>query len=144
MTHRRSAHRAMLLLVSGILIVAATAFAHNAQDNPAGNSAVPDDETIYTPGRNGVTIPRAIKQTPPEYSDEARRKKLEGTVLLSLVVTANGDTADIKVTRALGSGLDEKALEAVSQWKFEPATKDGKPVAVKIAVEVSFHLYKRP
>jgi len=134
----------MLLLVSGILIVAATAFAHNAQDNPAGNSAVPDDETIYTPGRNGVTIPRAIKQTPPEYSDEARRKKLEGTVLLSLVVTANGDTADIKVTRALGSGLDEKALEAVSQWKFEPATKDGKPVAVKIAVEVSFHLYKRP
>jgi len=134
----------MLLLVSGILIVAATAFAHNAQDNPAGNSAVPDDETIYTPGRNGVTIPRAIKQTPPEYSDEARRKKLEGTVLLSLVVTANGDTTDIKVTRALGSGLDEKALEAVSQWKFEPATKDGKPVAVKIAVEVSFHLYKRP
>lgn len=144
MRHRRSAHRAMLLLVSGILIVAATAFAHNAQDNPAGNSAVPDDETIYTPGRNGVTIPRAIKQTPPEYSDEARRKKLEGTVLLSLVVTANGDTTDIKVTRALGSGLDEKALEAVSQWKFEPATKDGKPVAVKIAVEVSFHLYKRP
>jgi len=139
MTHRRSAYRAMLLVVSGMLILAATAF---AQDNPSGNYAVPDDETIYTPGRNGVTIPRAIKQTPPQYSDEARRKKLEGTVLLSLVVTANGDTADTKVTRALGSGLDEKAVEAVSQWKFEPATKDGKPVAVKVAVEVSFHLYK--
>jgi len=132
----------MLLLVGGMLILAAAAFAQNAQHSSSGNSAVPDDETIYTPGRNGVTIPRAIKQTPPEYSDEARRKKLEGTVLLSLVVTANGDTADIKVTRALGSGLDEKAIEAVSQWTFEPATKDGKPVAVKIAVEVSFHLYK--
>jgi TonB family protein len=142
MTDRRSDYRAMLLFVISMLILAATAFAQNAQDNPSRNSAVPDDETIYTPGRNGVTIPRAIKQTPPQYSDEARRKKLEGTVLLSLVVTANGDTADIKVTRALGSGLDEKAIEAVSQWKFEPATKDGKPVAVKVAVEVSFHLYK--
>ena len=143
MTHRRNVYPAKLLLVSSMVLLAATAFAQNAQDNPSGGS-VPDEETIYTPGRNGVTIPRAIKQTPPEYSDEARRKKLEGTVLLSLVVTANGDTADIKVTRALGSGLDQKAIEAVSQWKFEPATKDGKPVAVKVAVEVSFHLYKRP
>lgn len=144
MTHRRSAYRATLLFVSGMLILAATAGGQNTQDNPSGNSAVPDDETIYTPGKNGVTFPRAIKQAPPEYSDEARRKKLEGTVLLSLVVTANGDTADIKVTRALGSGLDEKAIDAVREWKFEPATKDGKPVAVNIAVEVSFHVYKKP
>jgi len=62
--------------------------------------------------------------------------------MLSLVVTPEGNTTDIKVTTSLGSGLDEKAIEAVRQWKFEPATKDGKPVAVKVAVEVSFHLYK--
>jgi TonB family protein len=114
----------------------------NAQDKPSDNAGTHGQETIYAPGKDGVTLPRAIYQPSPEFSEEARRKKLDGTVMLSLVVTPDGNTTDIKVTTPLGSGLDEKAIAAVRQWKFEPATKDGKPVAVKIKVEVSFHFRK--
>ena len=77
----------------------------------------------------------------PEYSEEARKAKYQGTCVLWLVVGPDGRPRDIKVARTLGLGLDEKAIEAVKQWKFEPAMKDGKPVAVQINVEVSFRLY---
>ena len=65
----------------------------------------------------------------------------EGTCVLELVVDAEGMPRDIKVTRAIGMGLDDKALEAVRQWRFKPGMKDGEPVAVRINVETSFHLY---
>jgi len=64
--------------------------------------------------------------------------------VLTMVVTSEGNTDQIRVTKGIGHGLDEKAVEAVSKWKFQPATKDGKPVSVEIAVEVDFHLYHRP
>jgi TonB family protein len=64
-----------------------------------------------------------------------------GTVVLWLVVGPDGKPRDIKVLRTLGLGLDEKAIEAVRNWRFEPAMKDNKPVAVQINVEVNFHLY---
>ncbi len=64
-----------------------------------------------------------------------------GTVVLWLVVGPDGKPRDIRVARTLGLGLDEKAIEAVKNWRFEPAYKDGKPVAVQINVEVNFHLY---
>jgi len=144
--HRRKTHPGRFLLVSALLVFAGAMFAQDSQNPPSGNTGTQhtgsqSQETIYSPGRDGVTIPRAIHQPPPEYSEKARRKKLEGTVMLLLVVTPDGNTTDIKVTIGHGSGLDEKAIEAVRRWKFEPATKDGKPVAVKIAVQVSFHLY---
>jgi periplasmic protein TonB len=89
----------------------------------------------------GVSAPRAIFTPDPEYSEEARKAKYQGTCVLWLVVGPDGRPRDIKVARTLGLGLDEKAIEAVKQWKFEPAMKDGKPVAVQINVEVSFRLY---
>ena len=89
----------------------------------------------------GVSAPRAIFSPEPEYSEEARKAKYQGTCVLWLVVGPDGRPRDIKVSRTLGLGLDEKAIEAVKQWKFEPAMKDGKPVAVQISVEVTFHLY---
>jgi TonB family protein len=141
MTPHRKIRPSRFLLLTSMLVLAGAMLAQDAQDQPSSNTGTQNQETIYPPGRNGVTIPRAIHQPPPEYSEKARRKKLEGTVLLSLVVTPEGNTTDIKVTTGLGSGLDEKAIEAVRQWKFEPAAKDGKPVAVKIAAQVSFHLY---
>jgi TonB family protein len=141
MTPHRKIRPSRFLLLTSMLVLAGAMLAQDAQDQPSSNTGTQNQETIYSRGRNGVTIPRAIHQPPPEYSDKARRKKLEGTVLLSLVVTPEGNTTDIKVTTGLGSGLDEKAIEAVRQWKFEPAAKDGKPVAVKIAAQVSFHLY---
>ena len=89
----------------------------------------------------GVSAPRSIFAPDPEYSEEARKAKYQGTCVLWLIVGPDGHPRDIKVTRSLGLGLDEKAIEAVKQWKFEPAMKDGKAVAVQINVEVSFRLY---
>ncbi|HZQ20642.1 MAG TPA: TonB family protein [Terriglobales bacterium] len=89
----------------------------------------------------GVSAPKAIYAPDPEYSEEARKAKYQGTVVLSLVVGADGMPRDIKVARSLGLGLDQKAIEAVKTWKFEPGTKDGKPVATYASIEVQFRLY---
>lgn len=89
----------------------------------------------------GVSAPRPIFAPDPEYSEEARKAKYQGTCVLWLVVGPDGRTRDIRVARTLGLGLDQKAIEAVKQWKFEPAMKDGKPVAVQVNVEVTFRLY---
>jgi len=89
----------------------------------------------------GVSPPRALDTPDPEYSEEARKAKYQGTCVLWLIVDQNGKPRDVKVARALGMGLDQKAIEAVRNWKFEPAMKDGKPVAVQINVEVNFRLY---
>jgi len=89
----------------------------------------------------GVSAPKALYAPDPEYSEEARKAKYQGTVVLWLVVDANGRPQQIRVQRALGMGLDEKAIEAVKQWKFDPARKDGQAVPVMINVEVNFRLY---
>jgi protein TonB len=97
--------------------------------------------SIYRPGVAGVTLPRAIYDPDPEYSDEARHNKYQGSVMLFLVVDAQGQPRDIRLQRSLGMGLDEKAMAAVSKWRFQPATLDGKPVATQINVEVTFRLF---
>jgi TonB family protein len=89
----------------------------------------------------GVSAPKAIYSPDPEYSEEARKVKHMGVVVLWLVVGPDGKPRDIRVVRTLGLGLDEKAIEAVKNWRFEPALKDGKPVAVQVNIEVNFHLY---
>jgi TonB family protein len=91
------------------------------------------------PERN-VTMPRAISSPSPEYSEEARRKKIQGVIVLTVTVNADGTTGKIKIEKGLGYGLDEKAVEAVSRWKFSPALKDGEPIEKEINVEVGFHL----
>ncbi len=89
----------------------------------------------------GVSPPRPIYQPEPEFSEEARKAKYQGICTLALVVGTDGRPSQIRVQSSLGMGLDEKAIEAVKNWRFEPAMKDGHPVAVAIAVEVDFHLY---
>lgn len=89
----------------------------------------------------GVSAPKPVYSPDPEYSEEARKAKYQGTCVLWLVVGPDGRPRDIRVSRTLGLGLDEKAIEAVKTWKFEPAMKDGKPVSVEISVQVDFHLY---
>lgn len=89
----------------------------------------------------GVSAPRVLYSPDPEYSEEARKAKYEGIVVLNIVVGADGRPRDIRVARSLGLGLDEKAIEAVRQWKFEPARKSGQAVAVQVNVEVRFSLY---
>ncbi|HYX53414.1 MAG TPA: TonB family protein [Candidatus Limnocylindrales bacterium] len=90
---------------------------------------------------NGVSAPRAIYTPEPEFSEEARKSKYQGVVVLEIVVGADGRVRDPRVVRSLGMGLDEKAKEAVRNWKFDPAKMNGRPVAVEMAVEVSFNLY---
>ena len=100
-------------------------------------------ETVYEftrKGENGITAPKPLYHPDPEYTDRARRKKINGTVVLSLVVATDGLVRDAKVTTSLDKDLDNQALKAVRTWKFEPATKDGTPVAVRISVETSFHI----
>jgi periplasmic protein TonB len=89
----------------------------------------------------GVSGPKLIYQPDPEYSEEARKAKFQGTCVLWVVVGADGKPRDIRVARTLGLGLDEKAIEAVKTWRFEPGKKDDKPVATMINVEVTFRLY---
>jgi TonB family protein len=97
---------------------------------------------VFIPRTNGATPPHLISpHAEPEYSDKARRKRIQGGVLLALLVTADGKPTDIHVTRPLGNGLDEEAVKTVRQWRFTPAMKDGNPVIAKISVEVNFHLY---
>jgi periplasmic protein TonB len=88
-----------------------------------------------------VTPPHATFAPPPEYTEQARKKKIQSTVVLSLTVTVDGTTRDVKVAKGVGYGLDEKAVAAVSRWKFSPALKDDQPIEKEISVEVAFRLF---
>jgi len=94
---------------------------------------------VYRVG-GGVSAPQVLFRIDPDYSDEARKAKFQGTVVLEAVVGTDGNVYDVKVLRPLGLGLDEKAIEAVKKWKFKPGFKEGKPVAVRVAFEVNFRL----
>jgi TonB family protein len=88
----------------------------------------------------GVSAPVLIRKVDPEYTEEARAAKYQGTVLLYAEIAPDGTATNIKVSRGLGLGLDEKAIQAVRQWKFKPGEKDGKPVTVAATIEVNFRL----
>ena len=94
---------------------------------------------VYRIG-GGVSDPVPIFKPEPEYSEEARKAKFQGAVMLSIIIDENGKTRDIRVIRPLGLGLDEKAIEAVLRWRFKPSLKDGRAVAVSANVEVNFRL----
>ncbi len=95
---------------------------------------------VFRLGSAGVSRPVPIYKVEPEYSEEARKAKFQGVVVLSIVIDEHGNPTNIKIVRMLGMGLDEKAVEAVRQWRFRPGMKDGKPVAVQAEVEVTFRL----
>jgi TonB family protein len=88
----------------------------------------------------GVSSPTVLFRVDPEYSEEARKAKYSGTVLVSIVVDTEGRARDIRVVKSVGMGLDEKAMEAVSKWKFKPGMKGGIAVNVFAQVEVNFRL----
>jgi len=94
---------------------------------------------VYRIG-GGVSAPTLTYKVEPEYSEEARKAKHQGTVVLYVVVDAKGVPQNVRVVRAIGLGLDEKAIEAVNKWRFKPGLKDGAPVAVAATIEVNFRL----
>src|SRR5579863_7922533 len=91
---------------------------------------------VYTVG-NGVTSPRLVHQVEPEHPRQGFR--VTGAVLIGLIVNSKGEPDEVHVVRSLEKEIHQCAVDAVKQWRFEPATKDGKPVAVRISVEIRFH-----
>jgi protein TonB len=89
----------------------------------------------------GATQPRVIYGPDPEFSEEARKAKYQGTCVLGVIVDANGIPTNIRVITSLGMGLDEEAIKTVKTWRFEPAKKDGHAVPYALSLEVDFHLY---
>lgn len=94
---------------------------------------------VYRIG-GGVSAPSLLSKVEPEYSEEARKAKYQGVVVLYVEVDASGRAQNMRVVQSLGLGLDEKAMEAVKKWRFRPGLKDGKPVTVAARIEVSFRL----
>jgi periplasmic protein TonB len=92
---------------------------------------------VYKVGGD-VSAPVVIHSVDPEYTEAALKAKVSGSVLMTIYVDTHGNPSHIRVNRGLGQGLDQKAVEAVHQYKFKPATKDGKPVLVEISLEVNF------
>jgi TonB family protein len=130
------------IIVALHIVVFVSGMSHAIAQEPSheGTQDHPVPETVFKIGK-GVSPPRLIHHREPDFSEEARAAHYQGTCVLWLVVGEDGKPRNIRVTSSLGKGLDEKAIEAVSDWRFEPARKDGEPVAVEIAVEVDFRLY---
>jgi periplasmic protein TonB len=96
---------------------------------------------VYRPG-NGVNLPRVIREVRPNYTSDAMRAKVQGIVVLECVVRPDGSVGDVQVIRSLDStfGLDQEAIKAAKQWRFQPGTRMGEPVPVLISIELTFTL----
>jgi len=99
------------------------------------------DPTVYLPG-DGVSLPQVVKQFKAEYTTEAKQNRIEGTVGLDTVVLADGTVGEVRVTESLDTiyGLDDNAVKAMKQWVFKPGMKDGKAVAVRVHVVMTYSL----
>jgi protein TonB len=126
------------VLVSWIVMASATAVFFGG--NLLAQEPDKTSEPVYELG-SGVTPPKSVYAPNPTYDEHARKKKINGTVILAIIVTAEGTVRDVKVIKSLDPGLDKQAMAAVRTWKFEPATKKGKPVAVHLKTEADFRLY---
>ena len=102
----------------------------------------PKEGAVLPNGPGGVVAPRVIYPPDPTYDEASRKAKIEGKVRVRIVVAPDGQVKHPQVLKSLSEALDKRAIEAVSRWKFEPATKDGQPVAVMMDVELSFHFSK--
>lgn len=102
-------------------------------------AAQSSDKKIYELSDDGVTAPKLLEAANPGYTDEAKKKKIEGEVVLTIIVDEKGDVTQPKVKKGLGFGLDESAIEAAKMFKYKPAEKDG--VAIKVKMEISFTFY---
>jgi protein TonB len=102
---------------------------------------MPFDTCKYLALGPGIHAPRPLSIVNPKYSDAARKAKINGSVVVAVAVNEKGDVDEVKVVRSLDRGLDQNAMAAAKQSKFAPATKDSKPVAVQMNMEMTFKLY---
>ena len=96
---------------------------------------------MYRAGANGVSLPRCSYMPNPPYSENARKFRISGSLLVEAVITSEGKLEDPRIVRGLPGGLNENALATLKNWRCDPALKDGKPVAVVVPFEVNFRLY---
>jgi len=129
----------MRVLALTLLLSAASAPANSADRDKSESSDADhaSSEPVYELAA-GITAPRVVRQVNPEYSPGSRGVRVVGTVMVALVVTSEGSAKNVHVTRGLDKDVDQSAVDAVKQWRFAPAKKDGKPVAVRIAIEIQF------
>jgi bla regulator protein blaR1 len=130
--------------IAGLMIGAPVAIGVvDAHRNQSAAAAATQDKpaTVYKPG-NGVTQPKLVKEVKPKYNRAAMERKIQGRIWLTAIVLENGTVGDVKVKQSLDKeyGLDDEAVSTLKSWVFTPGTKDGKPVAVEIEVEMSFTL----
>src|SRR5580698_9472547 len=126
------------MLTTGITLRRATILKQLGRTAEADQLAKAQAPVVYKP--NQATPPRIQSRVEPEYSEEARKGKLSGSIQLSMVVDATGTPTQVAVLRPLGMGLDEKAIEAVKQWKITPGQKSGSPVPIVTQIEITFHM----
>jgi TonB family protein len=134
MTRRRLA-----VSLSIALLVAGTATSAAVTTFPMVRTA--EQATVYAPG-DGISLPVVTEEHKPSYTREAMQEKIEGSVWMLVVVGTKGDVTDVTVTTSLDTkyGLDEEAIKAVKRWKFKPGMKDGKPVPVRVTIQMTFTL----
>ena len=104
---------------------------------PAGDDSV--NEEVYDVGGD-VKAPRVLHRVIPEFTEKSRDRHVEGSVILAAVVTSKGEPRQIRVQKGVEQDLDEKAVEALKQWQFAPGTKDNKPVATRVSIEIRFNV----
>lgn len=98
-----------------------------------------DADPIYEPGGE-ITRPKLVHSVEPAFSTKSNEAFIEGTVTVSAVVTTHGVLTDMQVLKGLSAAQDRSALDALKEWRFEPGTKDGKAVNVRVKIQVDFHL----
>jgi TonB family protein len=142
-TNRRRSYRSFAVLLTALVAFGTFALIPRvaAQD---GNGSTPEQQSAYLAAHGiykvggDVSAPVLIHSVEPQYPDKTDETNVTGTVQLTIWVTTNGLPSHVRVTHGLGMGLDVKAAEAVRQYKYKPAMKDGKPVMVELNVEVKF------
>lgn len=127
-----NANRREFLRMSATLLVAP---AQKTQDKKDGKPA----PTVYTPGGD-VKAPKVVHYVEPQFSASSKEAFVEGVVRLKTTVTPDGLPSDIEVTKGLNTEEDRTAVEAVKQWRFQPGTKGGEAVHVRVGIEIAFHL----
>jgi len=107
---------------------------------PAGVGGAQQDQSVHSTHEDGVVAPKVLSKVDPEYTKAAKDAGIEGTVIVNLEVHPDGRAHNMRIEESLDPGLDQKALDAISQWRFKPGTKNGEPVKVKATIEVNFQL----
>ena len=146
LTRRSSFFLMIALMACGFtLMLTALAISMPRASTTTPNATDTSDATSTPALKVGgdVLPPKVIYNVPPEFSQEARKKKISGVVVIGLEVDEEGNPVGVHVIRGVGHGLDEKAMEAVSQYRFKPATRNGTPVRVQLKIEVNFQIFTK-